>query len=60
MLMGDCETRLDIPNWNGVFDWKHDHIRCPELVVMNFFTVGRTKVLCLLATVDKVQMSVRW
>jgi len=34
MLMGDCETRLDIPNWNGVIDWKHDHIRCPEWVVM--------------------------
>jgi len=30
MLMGDCETRLDVPIWNGVINWKHDHIWCPE------------------------------
>jgi hypothetical protein len=54
MLMRDCETRLDIPNWNGVIDWKHDHIRCPEWVVMNFITVRRATVLCLLITVDNL------
>jgi len=39
MLMGDCETRFEIPNWNDVIDLKRDHIRCPEWVVMNFITV---------------------
>ena len=44
MLMGDCEGRLDISNCIGVIGWKHDHIRCPARVVVNFITVRRATV----------------
>jgi len=38
------ESRLDIPNCNGVIDGKHDHIRYPKRGDVNFITVRRTKV----------------
>jgi hypothetical protein len=43
-LIGDCEARLDIPNFSGVIDEKHVHIRCPERVFVNFITVRMATV----------------
>jgi len=55
-LMGDCQACLDIPNCSGVIDWKHDHIRCNERVVVNFITVRRDTVWCLLAAVYNAKL----
>ena len=52
-LMEESEARLDIPNCSAVIDWKHDHIRCLERMAVNFITVRRATVWCLLVTVDK-------
>ena len=56
-VMGECEKRLNFPNCCAVIDWKHDHIRYPKRVVMNFITFRRATELCLLTTVVKGQIS---
>jgi len=47
-LTRNCETRLVVPKCSVLIDLKHDHILCPERVVVNFITVRRAKVWCLL------------
>jgi len=50
--MGDCETRLDVPNCSAVIYWKHVQIRFNEIVVTNSFYLREGYVI-FISTVDK-------
>jgi len=52
-LVGDCEKRLDVPNFCVVIDWKRSQIRCNERAVMISFYLQEEYVKIFVTTVDK-------
>ena len=56
-LMPYCESQLDIPKCVIVIDGKHVPIICPKRALMNFISVRRATVRCIVAAVDKSQIS---